>query len=311
MMSERVSIGVEGNGLHPFNFIVATILTRPEKLKQEWIIQQQQHSAYKFLDSLSDDVHLEMVAIPSGSFLMGSSLRESERCDYEIPQHDVNVPLFFIGRYPITQVQWKAVAAMPKVECELIPDCATFKGDNRPADCISWYSAVEFCTRLTKHTNRQYRLPSEAEWEYACRAGTTTPFHFGETITTDLANYQGTDWEFGGTIYPGFYGFGPRGEYRRETTPVDHFGVANAFGLCDMHGNVWEWCQDHFHENYEGAPTDGSAWFADDRAENDYMFRGGSWNSVPWDCRSAYRNWDVPGDNDFFNVGFRVCCSQP
>jgi formylglycine-generating enzyme required for sulfatase activity len=158
---------------------------------------------------------------------------------------------------------------------------------------------MEFCARISVHTGRQYRLPTEAEWEYACRAGTTTPFHFGETISSELANYQGS------TIYAD----GPMGEDATETTPVDHFGIANAFGLSDMHGNVFEWCQDHWHSNYEGAPTDGSAWLADDD-EGSRVYRGGSWCFNPWYCRSASRlNFEPGFDSDI--LGFRVVCSAP
>jgi formylglycine-generating enzyme required for sulfatase activity len=123
---------------------------------------------------------------------------------------------------------------------------------------------------LSKATGREYRLPSEAEWEYACRAGTTTPFHFGETITTDLANYNGN--------YT--YGSGSKGQYRKQTTDVGSF-PANAFGLHDMHGNVWEWCQDTWHENYNGAPTDGSAWVDENANQNRMILRGGSWYNNP------------------------------
>lgn len=125
---------------------------------------------------------------------------------------------------------------------------------------MSWDDAVEFCDRLSIYSDRHYRLPTEAEWEYACRAGTTTPFHLGETITTDIANYCDEDRKIGKTTYSGSYGDGPKGEYRQETTPVNPFEGVNAFGLCDMHGNVLEWCQDHWHENYSDAPADGSAW---------------------------------------------------
>ncbi|MHC5719615.1 MAG: formylglycine-generating enzyme family protein, partial [Nostoc sp.] len=161
-----------------------------------------------------------------------------------------------------------------------------FKGEQRPVEQVSWYDAVEFCDRLSDHTKRQrqYRLPSEAEWEYACRAGTTTPFHFGETITSELANYDATS----------TYGRGVEGTYRKETTPVGSFNAANAFGLYDMHGNVWEWCLDDWHNNYERAPTDGSPWF-DNKNDNLYqkqgnaVLRGGSWLYYPRDCRSASR----------------------
>jgi formylglycine-generating enzyme required for sulfatase activity len=181
---------------------------------------------------------------------------------------------------------------------------------------VNWYDATEFCARLSAHTGRTYRLPTEAEWEYTCRAKPirifdtpealqiklfedSTPFYFGNTLTTEVANYDGN--------YT--YNNGPKGEYREETTSVDHFGVANAFGLSDMHGNVWEWCQDHWHSNYDGAPTDGSAWLSDyEKASR--ILRGGSWSDDPGACRSANRDNDEPGGviND---VGFRVCCPVP
>ena len=203
-----------------------------------------------------------------------------------------------MGKYPVTQAQWKVVASLPQVNRFLKPNPSQFKGDNRPVECVSWYDAVEFCDRLSQHTNRTYRLPTEAEWEYACRAGTTTPFHFGKTITAELANYRATE----------TYGDGPKGEYRQQTTPVDHFGVANAFGLCDMHGNVWEWCLDHCHNNYKGAPDDGSAWLTYDEGAS--VLRGGSWDFSPCNCRSASRNCTYPGF-DFNSFGFRVMCELP
>ncbi|QZZ21988.1 formylglycine-generating enzyme family protein [Leptothermofonsia sichuanensis E412] len=244
---------------------------------------------------------LHMVLIPGGSFTMGSPVDELERNDNsESPQHDVTVPQFFMGRYPITQAQWRAVAHLPQVERELDPEPSYFKSKgNHPVEQVSWYEAVEFCARLEKHTNRPYRLPTEAEWEYACRAGTTTPFHFGKTLTDELANYDASV----------AYADGPIGEYRQETTPVDYFGIANAFGLSEMHGNVFEWCQDHWHNNFNGAPTDGSAWLT--RNENaTRVIRGGSWIIYPRDCRSAYRDLNDPVNRSDF-IGFRVCCSSP
>jgi formylglycine-generating enzyme required for sulfatase activity len=151
---------------------------------------------------------------------------------------------------------------------------------------------------LSQHTGRDYRLPSEAEWEYACRAGTQTPFYFGETITTDLANYRGTR----------VYGRGKKGEYREKTTDVGSF-PANGFGLFDMHGNVWEWCADDWHGNYEGAPDDGSAWIDnEDRTKADKLLRGGSWLYVPRGCRSAIRVRRRP-DVTYRNLGYRVACA--
>lgn len=251
---------------------------------------------------------LRMLLIPAGTFLMGSPEDELERSYNEGPQHEVTLSQFFMAKYPVTQAQWRVVANLPQVERELDQDPSNFKGGMRPVEQVSWYDAVEFCDRLTIKTNRQYRLPTEAEWEYACRAGTTTPFHFGETISTDLANYCGQDKTIGGTEYSGSYGSGPKGEYREETTPVDSFEGANAFGLHDIHGNVWEWCEDTWHDSYEGAPTEGSAW-TDGREVSRRIQRGGSWGNNPWICRSGYRYSNVPGLSDY-GIGFRVCCSS-
>ncbi len=167
---------------------------------------------------------------------------------------------------------------MPKIQRDLNGDPSEFKGDNRPVERVSWNDAVEFCQRLSQQTGQDYRLPSEAEWEYACRAGTKTPFHFGETLDSSLANYNATE----------TYGEGVKGEYRKQTTNVGVF-PANAFGLYDMHGNVWEWCADCWHENYKDAPTDGSVWLADNLSDR-RIVRGGSWCYLPRYCRSAYRN---------------------
>ena len=246
---------------------------------------------------------LWMMQIPAGSFTMGSPPEELERLDSEGPQHEVTLSQFFMAKYPVTQAQWRVVAEMPEVNRELKLSPSRFEGDLRPVEQVSWYEAVEFCDRLTLHTNRQYRLPSEAEWEYACRAGTTTPFHFGETLSTDYANYAGANENYGA------YGPGSRGEYREETTPVDEFACANAWGLCDMHGNVFEWCQDHWHDNYDDAPTDGSAWLTENE-EATRIIRGGSWADFPWSCRSAFRGSDRPVNRDFL-IGFRVCCAAP
>ena len=238
---------------------------------------------------------------------MGSPDDEVDRSSVEGPQHRVRVEPFFLGKYPVTQAQWQAVAAMPQINRELKVDPSGFKGKNRPVEQVSWYDAVEFCDRLSQQTRREYRLPTEAEWEYACRAGTTTPFHFGETITTDLANYRGTDNK--AYEWSGFYGQGPKGIYCEETTPVGSFDGANAFGLAEMHGNVWEWCLDHWHENYKGAPVDGSAWLSSDK-NADRVLRGGSWFNDPRICRSAYRLHDFPGIRNFI-LGFRVVCVPP
>jgi formylglycine-generating enzyme required for sulfatase activity len=286
------------------------------------VIRRQTHKGQYFTEPLDDQTGLDMMLIPAGSFMMGQTEAEREELirlngaekyqnwyARELPRHQVNVPSFFLGKYPITQAQWRVVAGYPVVEQELNPNPANFKGDNRPVEQVSWDDATEFCRRLSQHTNRNYRLPSEAEWEYACRAGTTTPFHFGETIDAALANYQAQDEKFGDTLYQGVYGRGILGEYRQETTEVGLF-PANPFGLYDMHGNVWEWCEDDWHENYEGAPADGSAWVGSDRESTYRLLRGGSWVINPDYCRSAVR-YDNSRDFRLNDVGFRVSFVLP
>ncbi|PSB22892.1 hypothetical protein C7B76_02355 [filamentous cyanobacterium CCP2] len=265
----------------------------------ELVIRRERKQARYFVEKLGDTAGLDMILVPGGTFVMGSPDDEPERTDVESPQHEVNVPTFFMGRYPVTQAQWRFVAELPEVNRELNLDPSHFKGDKRPVERVTWYDAVEFCDRLSVYTKREYHLPTEAEWEYACRAGITTPFHFGETISSELVNYAASE----------TYNNGSKGEYRKETTPVDHFGIANAFGLCDMHGNVWEWCLDHWHDNYEGAPIDGSAWLTDNE-DASRVIRGGSWYDFPWACRSAYRYSGSPVSQHYF-IGFRVVCVAP
>jgi hypothetical protein len=183
-----------------------------------------------------DGIAITMLPIPAGSFLMGSPESEPDRFDDEGPQHQVTLRAFWMAQTPTTQAQWRTVAGWPKVERDLEPDPSCFKGDQRPVEMVSWRDAQEFCRRLSQRTGKRYGLPSEAQWEYACRAGSSTPFYFGATLTPEQANYNDS-----------------------ETVDVASY-PANAWGLHDMHGNVWEWCQDHWHSDYEGAPNDGSAW---------------------------------------------------
>ncbi|KYC38259.1 hypothetical protein WA1_38635 [Scytonema hofmannii PCC 7110] len=292
---EGVKLWIPGRKLPQFSFDVVTVNATGE------IIKRETHQAKYFKEDLGNRVTLDMVYIPGGSFLMGSPETEEGRYENEeSPQHKVTVQPFFMGKYPVTQKQWRVVAAFPQVNRELHPNPSNFKGVNRPVESISWYDAVEFCDRLSTYTGKNYRLPSEAEWEYACRAGTTTPFHFGETITPELANYDGN--------YT--YASGSKGEFREKTTTVGSFKVANAFGLFDMHGNIWEWCADRWHKNYENASSDGSAWLTQSSKDNDNhrMLRGGSWLINPRHCRSAYRN-DVHPDSRDDSAGFRVVLS--
>jgi formylglycine-generating enzyme required for sulfatase activity len=246
-----------------------------------------------YREDLGEGVALTMVKIPAGSFLMGSPEDEPERLEREGPQHEVTLGSFFMAQTPITQAQWRAVAGWQKVGCDLEPDPSQFKGANCPVEQVSWHEAMEFCLRLSQ----RYGLPSEAQWEYACRAGSTTPFHFEATLTPELANYNGNY----------VYGNGPKGTYREQTIDVASF-PANGCGLHDMHGNVWEWCADHWHDSYNFAPGDDQPWLipaaADDQPR---LLRGGSWLIHPAICRSACRGADHPGSRSN-DVGFRVCC---
>lgn len=293
---QKVTTGVpelEGflgfHSLQTFEFEVVTVDRDGNEIIRE------SHSTKFYAENLGNEVMLEMVAIPGGTFMMGST--DDEGDGDERPQHEVTIKPFFAGKFPVTQAQWKAVAALPKVKQSLNPYPSKFKGANRPVENVSWHEAVEFCARLFAKTGRHYRLPSEAEWEYACRAGTTTPFHFGETVSTELANCSESDthtWE-------------QKARYRKETTPVGSFQVANAFGLYDLHGLIWEWCADSWHKNYDGAPTDGSVWEVGGD-NNRRVLRGGSWSFSSVLCRSASRSWNEP-DGGLRICGFRVVAS--
>ncbi|MFM7405211.1 MAG: SUMF1/EgtB/PvdO family nonheme iron enzyme [Cuspidothrix sp.] len=256
-----------------------------------------------FPENLGNGVFLEMIAIPGGTFWMGSPENEAKSSRSESPQHQVTVPNFFMGKYQLTQAQYQAIIGNNPshfkgnnrpVENVSWDDA----GNNRPVENVSWDDAVKFCQKLSQKTQKNYRLPSEAEWEYACRAGTTTPFYFGDNITPDLVNYNGN--------YP--YKSAPKGKYRQQTTDVGTF-PPNPFGLYDMHGNVWEWCEDDWHNNYINAPTKGSAW--NSRSGSDIkLLRGGPWNGDAWYCRSASRAWASRGDRHL-GYGFRVVfCSR-
>jgi formylglycine-generating enzyme required for sulfatase activity len=251
------------------------------------IASSHQGKAQVFTDNLGDGITIDMIAIPGGSFVMGSPSTEEGRDSDEGPQRTVTVAPFFMGKYEVTQAQYQAVMGN---------NPSNFKGAKRPVENVNWYEAVEFCRKLTQKTGKSYRLPSEAEWEYACRAGTTTPFYFGDTITPDLVNYDGN--------YP--YGAAPKGLYRGQTTDVGSF-PPNSFGLYDMHGNVWEWCSDKWHDNYNGAPTDGSSW--ETGTDNNRVQRGGSWGGNAVYCRGAYRLRTSAGDR-YSSIGFRVALAS-
>ncbi|MEM9772014.1 MAG: formylglycine-generating enzyme family protein [Cyanobacteria bacterium P01_D01_bin.73] len=268
------------------------------------ILRRQKLKVQCYVEDLGNDISLELIPIPGGSFTMGSPEAEEESMERERPQHPVTVQPFYMGRFPVTQAQWRAVAAYPSVDRKLESSPSNFPGDNRPVEQVSWDDAVEFCKRLSDHSGKDYRLPSEAQWEYACRAGTTTPFHFGETLTDELSNYRAKDDKLLGK---GAYDRGILGRYREETTDVDIF-PANSWGLHDMHGNVLEWCADTWHGDYASSPEDDSP-RTDGKSKN-RVLRGGSWIYAPGLCRSAFRNGSSREDR--LNVaGFRVCCVAP
>jgi formylglycine-generating enzyme required for sulfatase activity len=302
-ISKPVIVVPPKSSLPTFSFEVITVNDRGKEIDR-----RQSQASYR-REELAKGVFLDMVAIPGGTFWMGATegeLKEEGDENYQKwiqsqkPWHQVTIEPFFMGKYAVTQAQWKAIAQLPKINRDLKPDTSNFKGNNRPVEQISWDEAIEFCDRLTRKTGEQYRLPSEAEWEYACRAGTTTPFHFGETITPDLVNYDGN--------YT--YANAAKGKYRETTIEVGSF-PPNAFGLYDMHGNVWEWCADSWHDSYTNAPADGRVWEMESDRENNFrVARGGSWFNLPRYCRSATRGTDVAGFRDESD-GFRVVCSAP
>ncbi|MGB3191217.1 MAG: formylglycine-generating enzyme family protein [Limnoraphis sp.] len=277
------------NILERFEFETATI----SRENKEWVIHRPRSSAWGYTESLNDEMGLEMVLIPGGTFVMGAPEDELKSLDNERPQHEVTLKPFYMGRYTVTQATWRIVANYPQIERQLNPDPSRFKGDNRPVERVNWYDAIEFCKRLWAKTGREYKLPGEAQWEYACRAGTKTPFHFGQTITTKLANYNGNH----------TYNGSSQGENREQTTEVGNF-PANDFGLHDMHGNVFEWCEQYNRSGDEGSPNE------QDSRNIDQVLRGGSWLNASRFCRSACRSFNAPGKN-YIYIGFRVVCVVP
>jgi formylglycine-generating enzyme required for sulfatase activity len=289
--------------------------------QRAWRVRRQPLQVWGVVEELAPGVDLQLVEIAAGTFVMGSPAGEEGRDVYKNwgekwknlaavsgkdveAQRQVSVPACWLGRFPITQAQWRVVAGWPRLERELDPDPARFKGADRPVEQVSWEEALEFCRRLSQRTGRTYSLPSEALWEWACRAGTTTPFHFGATLSPEVANFRGSV----------TYGDGPKGEFREHTTPVGLF-PANAWGLHDLHGNVWEWCLDRWHPSPRHGPSDGRPWLepspeAPAEGRDLRLLRGGSWFIVPRSCRSACRLSNRPGARSV-NVGFRVCCLPP
>ena len=251
------------------------------------VIRCQKCQCKTYVEDLGDGVVLEMVELPAGIFRMGTI--GFGGYDDERPSRQVRVSQFLMGKYPVTQQQWKTVVKKDR--------SYRSRGQNQPVDRMSWKDADEFCKRLSRKVGKLYRLPSEAEWEYACRAGTGTPFHYGETITTEIANYVGEH----------TFQMEPKGIYRHKTMDVGSF-PPNSFGLYDMHGGVWEWCADDWHDDYSGAPPDGSVWKNRDGLEYKVM-RGGSWHEPPQNCQSTTRLRMKENEaEDYF--GFRVALTN-
>ena len=247
------------------------------------IIVRQSGSASCLIERLDVSVSLDLVLIPGGKFMMGDNTHHPD----EQPIRQVTLSPFYMGKYAITQAQYRQVMG---------EHLGNGLGADYPVEKINWDDAIAFCTKLSQKTGKQYSLPSEAQWEYACRAQTTTNFHFGETINPDLVNYNGE--------YP--YNGAPIGQNRDRSTPVGTF-PANAFGLHDMHGNVWEWCLDRYQPNYLTAPIDGSA-VADTpelAGNSKRVMRGGAWDYVAKGCRSAVR-CSLDSSLRMNGCGFRV-----
>ena len=235
------------------------------------IINRTQKSVRQKIEDLGNDVRLEIVYIPEGSFIMGSPIEKAARNSCEGPQHKMTLQPFYMSKYPITQEQYEVIMGN---------NPSRFIGEKRPVEKVSWQDATKFCQRLSRKMGRDYRLPRESHWEYACRAGTTTPFYFGETITFELANFDGRK----------THANEPKGAYRERTTDVGIF-PPNAFGLYDMHGNVNEWCNDNF-----------------DGDKDKKVIRGGDWIVSPSSCRSAFRS---SSETYGAGIGFRIVIVPP
>jgi formylglycine-generating enzyme required for sulfatase activity len=234
-----------------------------------------------------------MVVVPPGSFMMGSPVSEKLRASDEGPQHRVTIPkAFAVGKYEVTFDEWDACVAAGGCNGYRPKDKLWGRG-NRPVIHVSWDDAKAYVNWLSRKTGKRYRLLSESEWEYAARAGTITPFNTGRKITTDQANFDG-NYTYGGSA---------KGENRKKTLPVGSF-PANGFGLHDLHGNVWEWVEDCWHESYAGAPSDGSAWTSGGDC-GQRVLRGGSSHYEPRVLRSAFRHKSGTSSH-YYLSGIRV-----
>ncbi|MDJ1185204.1 formylglycine-generating enzyme family protein [Roseofilum casamattae] len=288
----------------PFSFTIA-------KLSKERKLISERGSAQSFTLDLGNDVTIEMVEIPEGEFTIGSPEGEKSRGGDE-RQTPRLVETFYMSRTPVTQAQWQKVAQLPQVKRPLLEIPSTFVTltnnsvnpvamiPNAPVETVSWEEAREFCDRLTRIFAGTYRLPKEDEWEYACRAGTTTPFFCGETITPEVANYDcNFSYLEGQERQPE--------DYKGETIWVNQIQTSNGFGLQGMAGNVWEWCENVYESNYlKSFNTQANA---NDTSPQSRTIRGGSWSSFPQDCRSAKRKAQLQTVRTN-TVGFRIAFNE-
>ncbi len=283
--------------------VIKTFYTKTtDKNKSQQLRKAKGNDEKYRVQELTNGIILEMVKIPSGQFQMGSP--ENGYPSEEKPQHSVKIPSFWMGKYLITQEQWRIVAEMDIVSQDLNPNPSNFPGDKLPVEKVSWYDAMEFCARISLHTGLKYRLPSEAEWEYACRSKTKTPWFFGSLLGSKYARF---------------------GDPQGRTVSVGNF-PPNQFGIYDMHGNTWEWCADTWHENYENAPNNGNVWDENHQEINYYqntnenlvellnddrwrVVRGGSWADSQEQCRSAFRIDQSPNASGN-TLGLRVVFTE-
>jgi formylglycine-generating enzyme required for sulfatase activity len=291
-LADNYSQHLIGNELKLKNFDFETVnVNRAGEIFERKTVQAQ-----FFGEPISNELFIDMVLIPGGSIIMGSPENEILRKNNESPLHSVTISKFFMSKHAVDQQKWKIIATLPKINIDLSASPSKFRGSELPVENVSWLEANEFCARLSHLSGRNYRLPTEAEWEYACRAQTSTPFPFGATITSALANFNGEQ--------P--YASEPKGEFFNRTVDVGEF-TANAFGLYQMNGNIWEWCLDSWHDSYRDAPIDGRAWLTENNVSS-AVLRGGSWGSSGERCRSAAR-FQAPHQYRGGDVGFRVVCT--
>jgi formylglycine-generating enzyme required for sulfatase activity/class 3 adenylate cyclase len=251
-------------------------------------IVKREHRESHYLREPLEKEELRMIAIPGGEYKMGS---QNTNTPYDFSKPLIKVPTLLVSQHPITKAQWKVVAQWNTINRTLKKITNKKGAMNSPVVSISWHDAVEFCDRLSSRTNSNYRLLTESEWEYVCRAGSSTPFFTGETISATYANY---DARISSSREE-------KGLYRQEVTPVDYFKYPNRFGLFDMHGNVWEWCLDNWNEKYFHLSSDREMWYSELVSRR--VIRGGSFRSEPSCCTSNYRQGnDEPAEN----IGFRI-----